>query len=50
MSGKVLEERIEELLKLGKVVKIFVLMNPHNPLGCVYSEEVVMDVLRVCEK
>ena len=35
---------------MGKEVKAFILLNPQNPIGCVYQEDVLMDILKVCAK
>lgn len=50
LRPELLEKRLTELAKQGKNVKAFILLNPQNPLGEIYSESVVMDLLRICAK
>ena len=50
LTAEALEDRILELQLEGKNVKAFVLINPQNPIGCVYEENLVMDILTVCSK
>jgi len=35
---------------LGRAVKAFFLVNPNNPLGEVYSSELVLQLMEVCHR
>uniref|UniRef100_A0A2P2IBW4 1-aminocyclopropane-1-carboxylate synthase-like protein 1 n=1 Tax=Hirondellea gigas TaxID=1518452 RepID=A0A2P2IBW4_9CRUS len=45
-----LENRIQELTSEGKVVRVFILVNPQNPTGDIYPEALLRDLLNVCAK
>lgn len=50
LTAEALDDRILELQSEGKNVKAFVLINPQNPIGCVYDENLILDILTVCSK
>ncbi|MCL4141785.1 UNVERIFIED_CONTAM: hypothetical protein GTU68_007372 [Idotea baltica] len=50
LNSQILENRILELKGQGKSVKGFVLINPQNPLGDVYSPQLIRSLLEVCAK
>lgn len=50
LTGKLLENRILELQSQGKRPKGFVLISPHNPMGDIYSQDLIMDLLNICRK
>ncbi|XP_064120214.1 1-aminocyclopropane-1-carboxylate synthase-like protein 1 [Macrobrachium nipponense] len=45
-----LERKIVSLRATGKNVRCFILVTPNNPLGDIYSAELMMELLNVCAK
>ncbi|XP_076337329.1 uncharacterized protein LOC143239756 isoform X3 [Tachypleus tridentatus] len=43
-----IEAKYQRAVEAGKNVKGIILLNPHNPLGQVYSPELVSDILHFC--
>ncbi|XP_022255350.1 1-aminocyclopropane-1-carboxylate synthase-like protein 1 [Limulus polyphemus] len=43
-----IEEEYKRATEAGKNVRGLILLNPHNPLGHVYSSEMVLDILNFC--
>ncbi|KAJ9597570.1 hypothetical protein L9F63_011571 [Diploptera punctata] len=50
LTAALLEDGIRDHIARGKNVKGFMLVNPNNPLGDVYSPELVVELLFVCNK
>ncbi|KAK7084311.1 hypothetical protein SK128_002086 [Halocaridina rubra] len=50
LKAKDLDERIVSLKNSGKNVRVFILLHPQNPLGDIYSPELIMQLLHVCAK
>jgi len=50
LNADVLEATIMEQKALGKAVKAFFLVNPNNPLGEVYSCQLVLQLMEVCHR
>ena len=50
LTPELLEEEILNQHKLGKCVKGFIFCNPNNPLGVVYSKELTLNLMEVCNK
>jgi hypothetical protein len=50
LNADVLEATIMEQKALGRAVKAFFLVNPNNPLGEVYSSQLVLQLMEVCHR
>ncbi|KAJ9579121.1 hypothetical protein L9F63_024771, partial [Diploptera punctata] len=50
LTAAILENTIKEQMKRGKKVKGFFLVNPNNPLGEVYTSELVLQLMSVCHR
>ncbi|PNF40153.1 hypothetical protein B7P43_G09761 [Cryptotermes secundus] len=50
LNGDLLEDTIMEQKATGRVVKAFYLVNPNNPLGEVYSPQLVLQLMEVCHR
>ena len=50
LTPELLKEEILNKKKLGKCVKGFIFCNPNNPLGVVYSKELTLNLMEVCNK
>lgn len=50
LNVDVLEATIMEQRALGRAVKAFFLVNPNNPLGEVYSSQLVLQLMEVCHR
>jgi histidinol-phosphate/aromatic aminotransferase/cobyric acid decarboxylase-like protein len=50
LNADVLETTIMEQKATGKAVKAFFLVNPNNPLGEVYSSQLVLQLIEVCHR
>ena len=50
LNADVLETTIMEQKALGRAVKAFFLVNPNNPLGEVYSPQLVLQLMEVCHR
>jgi bifunctional pyridoxal-dependent enzyme with beta-cystathionase and maltose regulon repressor activities len=50
LTPALLEQQLQQLRDEGARVGLVVLVNPHNPLGDVYSPHLVLDLLRVCAR
>ncbi|CAG7554310.1 unnamed protein product [Fusarium equiseti] len=44
------EKTLLEAQQKGIRVKVFLLCNPHNPLGCCYTPEVIKAYMKLCQK
>lgn len=50
LNADVLETTIMEQKALGRAVKAFFLVNPNNPLGEIYSPQLVLQLMEVCHR
>ncbi|XP_069678877.1 probable inactive 1-aminocyclopropane-1-carboxylate synthase-like protein 2 [Periplaneta americana] len=50
LNAEILETTIMEQKAAGRKVKAFFLVNPSNPLGEVYSPELVLQLMEVCQR
>ena len=50
LTPEILEEEILKQHILGNHVKGFIFCNPNNPLGVVFSKELMLSLMRVCAK
>jgi aspartate/methionine/tyrosine aminotransferase len=50
LNGDLLEATIMEQKATGRIVKAFYLVNPNNPLGEVYSPQLVLQLIEVCHR
>jgi bifunctional pyridoxal-dependent enzyme with beta-cystathionase and maltose regulon repressor activities len=50
LTADVLEATIMEQKARGRTVKAFFLVNPNNPLGEVYSPQLVLQLIEVCHR
>ena len=50
LTADILEATIKEQMGKGKNVKGFFLVNPNNPLGEVYSSDLVLQLMSVCHR
>jgi aspartate/methionine/tyrosine aminotransferase len=50
LTGDLLETAIMEQKATGRAVKAFYLVNPNNPLGEVYSPQLVLQLIEVCHR
>lgn len=46
----VIEAAIKKALKSGRVVRGVLLVNPNNPLGDVYSADLIYEILKLCHR
>ncbi|KAF1810418.1 PLP-dependent transferase [Eremomyces bilateralis CBS 781.70] len=49
-AARAYEEAIVEAREKGVAVKVFILCNPHNPLGRCYPRETVIELMKVCAR
>jgi aspartate/methionine/tyrosine aminotransferase len=50
LNADLLEATIMEQKATGRAVKAFYLVNPNNPLGEVYSPQLVLQLMEVCHR
>jgi histidinol-phosphate/aromatic aminotransferase/cobyric acid decarboxylase-like protein len=50
LNADILEATIMEQKAAGRTVKAFFLVNPNNPLGDVYSSQLVLQLMEVCHR
>jgi bifunctional pyridoxal-dependent enzyme with beta-cystathionase and maltose regulon repressor activities len=50
LNADLLEATIMEQKAAGRAVKAFFLVNPNNPLGEVYSPQLVLQLIEVCHR
>jgi histidinol-phosphate/aromatic aminotransferase/cobyric acid decarboxylase-like protein len=50
LNANILEATIMEQKAAGRTVKAFFLVNPNNPLGDVYSSQLVLQLMEVCHR
>lgn len=50
LTADLLEGRISELKKAGGKVKAFLFCNPSNPLGVIYTRQLVLELMEVCKR
>ncbi|XP_078601494.1 1-aminocyclopropane-1-carboxylate synthase-like protein 1 isoform X3 [Branchiostoma floridae x Branchiostoma japonicum] len=50
LTAKKIEDTYNKATAEGKKIVGILLINPHNPLGDIYSAELIMDILNVCHR
>jgi hypothetical protein len=50
LNADILEATIMEQKAAGRTLKAFFLVNPNNPLGEVYSSQLVLQLMEVCHR
>ncbi|KAL0571666.1 hypothetical protein V5O48_010293 [Marasmius crinis-equi] len=49
-AAKKYEEALEESKKRGVKIRALLICNPHNPLGRCYSREILVELMKFCQK